>query len=113
MNPGDLKHRGTFRSLKRDVDGNPLVDAAGQPTGEREDFATVWCAIEPLSSRWREYFAAAQVNSEVTIRIRTRYLDGVDPSMLFVSGAHIFEILSIIHPELAKRELHLMCKERQ
>lgn len=102
---GQLQHRGTLRSLVT------TQDDAGQEVESYQDFKTVWAAIQPLSGR--EFFAAQQVNSEVTTRIKIRYTDGVESTMIFVYGDHTFEILYIIHPEFAKRELHLMCKERQ
>lgn len=73
--------------------------------------ATIWAGIEPL--RGREFFSAGAEHAEVTTRIRIRYREGVNRSMIVRYGNTDFEILHIIHPELAKKELQLMCKERQ
>lgn len=105
MRAGELNRRGTLKSLVL------TADEANQPIESYTEFATIWAAIEPLSGR--EYFLAQQVNSEVSVRIRIRYLAGVVSTMVFVFGSRTFEVLNIIHPETALKELHLMCRERQ
>jgi len=89
------------------------TDEAGQPIDEWQPVATVWVSIEPL--RGRELESARQVVAEVTTRIRIRYRDGVDRTMRVKHNASNteFEILYIIHPEFAKKELQLLCKEHQ
>lgn len=87
------------------------TDEYGQPVDTWTDVATVWAAIEPL--RGREYFAAMAEQVDVTTRIRIRYRDGIDRTMIVQYGNVEFEILHIIHPEFAKKELQLMGKERQ
>jgi len=103
MNPGELKHRVTIqeRSVTRDTDG-----------GESEswvDFATVWAAVEPLQGR--EFFAAQQTNSEVTGKVRLRYLAGVKPTMRVLFGARVFDILAAVCPAEDQRETVLMVRE--
>lgn len=87
------------------------VDEYGEPLGDPVPVATVWAAIEPL--RGQDRYVAKQEHAEVTTRIRIRYREGVDRTMIVLHGAHMFEVLYIIHPEFAKKELQLMCKERQ
>jgi len=86
-------------------------DEYGEPLNGYVPVATVWAAIEPL--RGREYFAAMTENAEVTTRIRIRFRDDVDRTMRVQYGDTAFEILHIIRPEFGKKELQLMCKERQ
>lgn len=87
-------------------------DKYNQPLDDWVDVCTVWAAIEPL--RGREYFSAMAEHAEVTTRIRIRYRDGIDRTMRVKYGDDtVFEILHIIHPEFNRRELQLMCKERQ
>jgi SPP1 family predicted phage head-tail adaptor len=102
MRIGDLRHRITIQQLTPTQNG---LDSTEVPA----DFATVWAAIEPLSGR--EYFAAQQVNAEVTCRIRMRYLAGVTPSMQVKFGERTFAIESVINVEERNRELQLMVKE--
>lgn len=72
-------------------------------------FATVWAAVEPISGR--EYFSSQQVNSEITARIRIRYLPGVTSKMRISYDSRLFDIQSVIDIDEQHRELHFMCKE--
>lgn len=112
-NCGDKKNSLTSRLNKR-VTIMRQTDETNQ-YNERLDIwypvADVWAAIEPL--RGQEYFAAMAEHAEVTTRIRIRYRQGIDRMMRVQHGAAEFEILHIIHPEFGKKELQLMCKERQ
>lgn len=63
----------------------------------------------PLNGR--EYFAAQQINAEVSTKIVIRYLKGVEPTMRVNFKDRYFEILSVIHMAERKKELQLMCKE--
>lgn len=87
------------------------VDEYGEPLDELLPVCTTWAAIEPL--RGQDRYAAKQENAEVTTRIRIRYRKDIDRTMFAQYQDHTFEILYIIHPLLARKELQLMCKERQ
>jgi SPP1 family predicted phage head-tail adaptor len=87
------------------------VDAYGQPLDDWPEVTQLWAGAEPLQGQ--EFFAAKAENAEVTTRIRIRYRMDIDRTMIVRYGSIDFEILYIIHPKLAKRELQLMCKERQ
>ncbi|QJD87898.1 phage head closure protein [Cohnella herbarum] len=87
------------------------TDEANQPLDELIAVATLWAAIEPL--RGREYAAALQQNAEVNTRIRIRFREGIDRTMVVKYGDHVFEILYVLHSEFGKKELQLMSKERQ
>jgi len=106
-----LNKRVTIQRLEK------APDEYGQPIDIWVDVATVWAAIEPL--RGREYFAAMSEHAEVTTRIRIRYREDIDRTMIVRYKEpgdpefREFEILHIIHPEFLRRELQLMCKERQ
>jgi SPP1 family predicted phage head-tail adaptor len=91
--------------------GRDDLDEYGQPLDDYVPVATVWAAIEPL--RGREYFAVMSEHAEVTTRIRIRYREGIDRTMRVQYRDSEFEILHIIHPEFGRKELQLMCKERQ
>ncbi|WP_010498540.1 phage head closure protein [Paenibacillus elgii] len=102
---GRLKRRVTFH---RPPTG---ADSYGEPIDQWPVVASAWAAIEPL--RGREYFEAQREHADVTTRIIIRYRPDIDRTMIVVYGKTTFEIGHIIHPDFAKRELHLMCKERQ
>lgn len=107
MNPGKLNRRITIFKPPGPED----VDEAGQPIDYHIPIATVWASIEPLNGR--ELFAAQQANAEVTTRIRIRYRKGIDRTMIARYDGTEFEFLYTIHKDYAKKELHIMAKERQ
>lgn len=99
----DYRHRVT---LQRRV---TVTDNEGFTTEQWQDWVTVWAAVEPI--RGREYFAAAAVEAEVTLRIRIRYRAGVTPDMRVAYGQRIFDIQSVIDVGGRHREIELMCRE--
>lgn len=103
MNIAKLRHRVTLQSKEFSK------DEEGTPTETWIDVATVWASVEPL--RGREYFAAATVNAENTVRIRMRYRRGVTPDMRALYDGRVFEIQSVIDVNEMHREIHLMTQE--
>ncbi|MBW4083527.1 phage head closure protein [Paenibacillus sp. S150] len=91
--------------------GEDEADSWGQPLDDWPEVCKVWAGIHPLSGR--ERIAAAQVDADVTTRIPIRYRPGIDRTMVVKYKNQEFEILYTIHPEYNRRELQLMCKERQ
>ncbi|MBW7475947.1 phage head closure protein [Paenibacillus oenotherae] len=91
--------------------GPEETDEYGEPLNVPIEVCNIWAAIEPLQGR--EYFAAMQVNAEVTTRIRIRYREGVDRTMFVKHKGLEFEILYTINPKFENKEIQLMCKERQ
>lgn len=53
-------------------------------------FITVWAQVNPL--RGREFFAAAQTQTEITTRFRIRYRTGIDPTMRIVWKGAFYDI---------------------
>lgn len=102
MRAGQLRHR---IEIKHFVEG---YNEIGDPVQKLETFAKVWAEL--LDLKGREYWSAAQAQSEVTTRIRIRYLEGVDASMRVYHDGREFLIDHILDPDGRKRELHLMCK---
>lgn len=113
MQAGRLRHRVT---LQRRVESR---DATGAVVWTWADWADRWAAIEPIHGR--EYFAAAQVQSAVTTRVRLRYTRGVTPKMRvkFVDAAEsprvtrYFDIEAVLRPAERPIETVLMCVERE
>lgn len=91
--------------------GPDETDEYGEPLDTPVKVFDLWAAIEPL--RGQDRYVAQQEHADVTARIRIRYRAGIDRTMTVKYGDQEFEILYIIHPLLAKKELQLMCKERQ
>lgn len=72
-------------------------------------FATVWGSVEPL--RGREFWAAKELQAQVSTRIRIRYLAGVTAKMQVVDGAKLYWIEAVIDPEMRHIQMDLMCME--
>ncbi|GAE27024.1 head-tail adaptor [Halalkalibacter wakoensis JCM 9140] len=89
------------------------LDGAGQPSDNWQEVTTLWAAIEPL--RGRDYESARQMVAEVTTRIRIRYREGIDRTMkaIHIQSGTEFDILHVLHPKFAKKELQLLSKEMQ
>ncbi len=83
-------------------------DRYGQPITEWVMHHAAWAAVEPLQGR--EYVAALAAVSEVTARIRLRYVAGIDSTMRVIHGADTYGIESVIHVRSAQRELQLKCR---
>jgi SPP1 family predicted phage head-tail adaptor len=103
MNSAKLRHRITLQSKTK------VKDSEGITKEKWADVMTVWAAVEPL--RGREYFQAAAVNQENTVRFRIRYRAGVTPNMRVKYGSRLFDIKSVIDIEERHVEMHLMCQE--
>ncbi|QIM63151.1 head-tail adaptor protein [Pasteurellaceae bacterium Orientalotternb1] len=103
MNIGRLRHRIRLQKQRnRPSDYGATID-------EWHDVHHVWAEVKPLSGR--EYFAAAQIQSEVTTQIWLRYLPNVDSTMRVVFGERIYDILSVINRKSLNKTLLLQCKE--
>lgn len=103
MDPGRLRHRIT---IQKQVTGR---DEYGNPVSGWEDHATVWAQASALSQK--EYWAAAQVQAEKTMRFIIRYQPGLDPTMRVLFRDQILDIRSIIDPTEQGRTLVLLCSE--
>ncbi len=96
-------------SIEEPATGSPAKNAYGEKNIVWEEFAEVWAEIMPLVGR--EYWAQQQVQSEVTVKIRIRYLAGILPTMRVVHGERILAIKSVIDVNERHKEIILMCLE--
>ena len=87
MNPGELRHRITFQTLETAVNEN------GFEVEEWVDFKILWASIKNLHGR--EYFQAAAVQKENTVKFIIRYFDGLDTSMKILFKGKHYNITSI------------------
>lgn len=91
-------------TLQRQVAG---IDGYGQASTSWATVATVWARVQPL--RGREFFAAAQMQAEVSTKISIRWRAGVAPTMRVLWRGLAHEIVSVIEPDGARTVLELMC----
>ena len=101
---GKLRHRIEIQQSTDTRDGFGAV--SGQTWNL---FCYAWASIEPLSGR--EYFAAAQTQSEVSHKITMRYKAGIKTYFRVTWNDRIFNILSVINTREENRELILYCSE--
>lgn len=98
----ELRHLVTIQQLVE------TQNAYGEIIAVPQTFATAWGSVEDLAGR--EFFAAQQINAEVTTRIRIRYLAGILPQMQAIANGRTYDILAVLDPDGRRRELQLMCK---
>lgn len=102
MKTGKLRHQIT---IERFTSGQ---DEIGQPIESWEPVGTVAAAVEPLKGR--EFMAAQAGQSEVTTRIRLRYLAGISTTDRITHGGTVYNVLSVIDHDSRHIELEPMCK---
>ena len=103
MRAGDLRHKIIIQQVTE------TKDAYGAVAETWTTFVNAWASIEPL--RGQEFFAARQVNADVTHRVRTRYRAGVTPKMRIAFGDRVLEIEVVLNLGERNRELELLCSE--
>ena len=87
MNPGELRHRIRLQKLETVVNENGFEEE------EWIDHKKVWASIKNLHGR--EYFEAAAVQKENTVKFIIRYLPGIDTSMKILFKGKNYDITSI------------------
>lgn len=87
MNPGDLRHRITLQRLTTTTNEN------GFEIEEWIDVKTVWAGVSNLYGR--EYFEAAAVQAENTVKFIIRYTKDIDTSMKIIFRGKQYNITSI------------------
>lgn len=103
INPGELRHRITIQKL------NNSQNEYGEISKLWEDILNVRAGIYPISGK--EFFAAETVNSEITHKVKIRYIEGIMPNMRIKFNNRIFSIESVINFQERNIELQLLCKE--
>lgn len=81
-------------------------DAVGQDTITWSTTATVWAQVQAL--RGREFFAAAQVQQEQTLKVRIRYRAGIDATWRLLWRGVAHDIIGVV-PVGRNDMLEIMC----
>lgn len=84
---------------------------SGQPVETWSEFATTRADIYSISGR--EYFEADQVNSETTVKIVIRYLQGLNTKMRIRHGDVIYKINAVLNQENRRRPVVIMCERQE
>jgi SPP1 family predicted phage head-tail adaptor len=106
---GDAVKAGSLRHLVEIQ--NPLERQTeyGETETTWHRVATCDASITPLSAR--EFFAAQQVQADVSHRIVVRYVPCISPRMRVVFGCRVFHIESVLNTDERDVTLELLCKE--
>lgn len=87
MDIGELKHRITFQRFVTNINEN------GFEVETWEEYKTVWAAVSNLSGR--EYYQAAAVQAEKTVKFTIRYLSSLTADMRILFEGKQYNITSI------------------
>ena len=95
------------------------IDIVGKVTKEINGFdktvtevkyRNISAAISPL--RGREYYEAAQTANAENFTVTIRYRDNIYPSDTVVYKNHVYEIQSVVNPNMQDESLELYCIEK-
>ena len=103
MDIGKLRHRIIFQQLSNSK------NEYGEPVEEWLDIKTVWAEIKPVGGK--QFFAAKQINAEISHNIYIRYRNSLSSSMRIKFKERIFEILYIMNVNESNTLMQIYCKE--
>ncbi|WP_373898828.1 phage head closure protein [Haloimpatiens sp. FM7315] len=103
MKSEELKHRITFQSFTTTVNDNGFEVEAWV------DFKTVWAAVTNLHGR--EYFEAAAVKAENTVKFTIRYIPNIEPTMRVLFKGKQYNITSIDNIKYANKFIEIKAME--
>lgn len=82
-------------------------DAFGAEVQTWTTVHTVWAEAQPIAGR--EFVAMRQAQSDISIRFRLRYLDGINPQMRIRWREEIYIIQEVINVRARDAELEILC----
>lgn len=103
MDIGELRHRLTFQKLTATTNEN------GFEMEDWQDYKTVWAAITNLHGR--EYFEAAAVKAENTVKFKIRYIPNIEPIMRIIFKGKRYNITSIDNIKYANKFIEIKALE--
>ena len=103
MRVGELRRQVTIQAEA------PSADAGGGYALAWISVATVWASITPLSGT--ERFNDAGLQSQVSHRVRIRYLADVTADMRILYGTRLFNIHAVLNTDESNRWLDLLVEE--
>ncbi|MBU5455259.1 phage head closure protein [Caproiciproducens sp. MSJ-32] len=103
MKAEDLRHRIKLQKNTVQTDDN------GFQTETWTDFKELWAAVTNLHGR--EYFAAAAVQAEKTVKFTIRYTDEIDTSMRILFKGKQYNITAIDNIKYANKFIEIKAME--
>jgi len=99
----DLRHRIILQKFTTVINENGFENEAWQ------DYKAVWASISNLSGR--EYYQAAAIQAEKTIKFLIRYTDGIDTDMRILFKDKQYNITSIDNMKYANKYIEIKALE--
>jgi SPP1 family predicted phage head-tail adaptor len=118
VNAGDFRHTVTVMALAP----NSNTDDYGAPTPSYQELGKMRVKVEPMTGR--EYWAAAQVQAERTVRMTARWhpgwykqlssssRDNVSVTCQIVFGNRTFNVKSVANVEERNVLMEIVCQEQ-
>src|SRR3712207_4088517 len=103
MDIGDLKHRVIFQRFTTVVNDN------GFETEGWQDYKTVWASVSNLYGR--EYFEAAAIQAEKTVKFTIRFIKEIDESMRIKFRDKQYNITSIDNMKYENKFIEIKAME--
>lgn len=103
MKIGDLRHRITLQKYIE------TTDQEGFSTQEWQDIATVWASVENLYGR--EYWQAAAIQAENTVKFTIRYRKDIDNTMRIKFQNKLYNIISVDNIKYRNEYIEIKAKE--
>jgi len=103
MDIGDLRHRIIFQKFTTTISEN------GFEVETWQDYKTVWASIFNLYGR--EYYQAAAVQAEKTVKFIIRYIEGIDTSMKILFKEKQYDIAFIDNIKFENKFIEIKASE--
>lgn len=103
MDIGNLRHRITFQEFIIAVNANGFEEEMWQ------EYKIVWASVSNLSGR--EYYQAATVKAENTVKFTIRYLPNIDTSMRIGFEGKQYNITSIDNMKYENKYIEIKALE--
>lgn len=103
MKAEELKHRITLQVF------TTVVNENGFEVESWVNFKTLWAAVTNLHGR--EYFAAAAIKAENTVKFTIRYTQGIDESMRILFKGKQYNISSVDNIKYANKFIEIKAME--
>lgn len=103
MDIGDLRHRIIFQKSTTTVNQN------GFEAETCKDIKIVWASVSNLSGR--EYYSAAAIQGEKTVKFTIRYTDDIDTSMRILFKEKQYNITSMDNIKYANKFIEIKALE--
>lgn len=103
IDPGRLRERVTIQNATEHR------NAMGETTQAWGAYAERWASVQGISAR--EFLLSGQQQTEITHRVRLRYVDGLTSTMRVLWRGRVLEIASALEHN-NRSEHELLCTER-